>query len=73
MFTRSLFESPDMIAQHRWLNEVSELVDAGVIRTRFAESLGAIDAANLKKAHALIESGRSRGKIVLKGFSSDTK
>jgi hypothetical protein len=55
------------------LNEVSELVDAGVIRTRFAESLGAIDAANLKKAHALIESGRSRSKIVLKGFSADTK
>jgi NADPH:quinone reductase-like Zn-dependent oxidoreductase len=50
------------------LNEVSELVDAGVIRTTFAESLGAIDAANLKKAHALIESGRSRGKIVLEGF-----
>ena len=45
-----------MIAQHRLLNEVSELVDAGVIRTRFAESLGTIDATNLKKAHALIES-----------------
>jgi len=57
MFARSLFEGQDMIAQHRLLNEVSELVDAGVIRTRFAESLGAIDAANLKKAHALIESG----------------
>ena len=62
-----------MIAQHRLLNEVSELVDAGVIRTTFAESLGAIDAANLKKAHALIESGRSRGKIVLEGFSSEIK
>ena len=73
MFTRSLFETQDMIAQYRLLNEVSELVDAGVIRTTFAESLGAIDAANLKKAHALIESGRWRGKIVLKGFSSDTK
>jgi len=68
MFARSLFEGQDMIPQHRLLNEVSELVDAGVIRTTFAESLGAIDAANLKKAHALIESGRSRGKIVLEGF-----
>jgi len=44
-------------AMNQSLNEVSELVDAGVIRTTFAESLGAIDAANLKKAHALIESG----------------
>ena len=57
MFTRSLFETQDTIAQYRLLNEVSELVDAAVFRTRFAESLGAIDAANLKKAHALIESG----------------
>jgi zinc-binding alcohol dehydrogenase family protein len=73
MFTRSLFETQDMIAQHRLLNEVSELVDAGVIHTTFAESFGAINAANLKKAHALIESGRSRGKIVLEGFSFDTK
>jgi NADPH2:quinone reductase len=52
---------------------VSELVDASVIPTTLAESLGAINAANLKKAHALIESGRSRGKILLEGFSSDTK
>jgi hypothetical protein len=52
---------------------VSELVDARVIQTTLAESLDAINAANLEKAHALIESGRSRGKIVLKGFSSDTK
>jgi NADPH2:quinone reductase len=73
MFTRSLFETRDMIAQHRLLNEVAELVDAGVIRTTFAESFGVINAANLKKAHALIESGQSRGKIVLEGFSFDTK
>jgi NADPH:quinone reductase len=52
---------------------VSELVDARAIQTTLAESLGAINAANLKKAHTLIESGRSRSKIVLKGFSSDTK
>jgi NADPH2:quinone reductase len=68
MFARSLFETADMIAQHRLLNEVSGLVDAGVIRTTFAESLGAIDATNLKKAHALIETGRSRGKVMLEGF-----
>jgi NADPH:quinone reductase-like Zn-dependent oxidoreductase len=68
MFARSLFETPDIMAQHHLLNEVSELVDAGVIRTTFAESLGIINATNLKKAHALIESGTSRGKVVLEGF-----
>jgi NADPH2:quinone reductase len=68
MFARSTFGTPDMIAQHKLLNEVSELVDVGVIRTTLANNLGIINAENLKKAHALIESGRSRGKIVLEGF-----
>jgi zinc-binding alcohol dehydrogenase family protein len=68
MFARSFFHTPDMIAQHELLNQVSTLVDAGVLRTTVAHELGIINAANLKKAHALIESGRSHGKIVLAGF-----
>jgi zinc-binding alcohol dehydrogenase family protein len=68
MFTRSLFETEDMIGQHRLLDEVAGLVDAGAIRTTLTDNLGRIDAANLKKAHALVESGKSRGKIVLEGF-----
>jgi len=32
------------------------------------DPLGTINAANLKRAHALIESGQSRGKIVLEGW-----
>jgi NADPH2:quinone reductase len=68
MFTRALFETPDMIAQHRLLCEVADLVDDGLIRTTLAETLGKIDAATLKRAHALIESGRARGKLVLAGF-----
>ncbi len=68
MFTRSLFQTKDMQEQHNLLNEVSRLVDAGKIRSTVTESLGAINAANLKKAHALIESGRTKGKLVLAGF-----
>lgn len=68
MFTRSMFQTPDMIAQHHLLNEVSALVDAGVIRTTLADHFGKICADNLKKAQSLIESGQSRGKIVLEGF-----
>ena len=68
MFTRSLFNTPDLLAQHHILNEVAHLVDEGVIRTTIAETLGSINASNLKKAHALIESGRARGKLVLEGF-----
>lgn len=68
MFTRSMFQTPDMIAQHHLLNEVSALVDAGILRTTFADHFGTICAENLKKAQRLIERGQSRGKIVLEGF-----
>ena len=68
MFTRSMFATADMAEQGALLNEVAKLVDAGTIKTTMAENLGRIDAANLRRAHALIESGRARGKIVLEGF-----
>jgi NADPH2:quinone reductase len=68
MFTRSTFQTSDMDAQHNLLNEVADMVDAGTIRTTFAENLGTINATNLKRAHAMVESGRMRGKLVLEGF-----
>ncbi|MFC3676708.1 zinc-binding alcohol dehydrogenase family protein [Ferrovibrio xuzhouensis] len=68
MFTRSMFQTADMQAQHDLLNEVARLVDAGTLRTTLAEVLGPINAATLRKAHAAIESGRTRGKLVLAGF-----
>lgn len=68
MFTRSMFGTADIGAQGRLLAEVASLVDAGVLRTTVQQNLGTIDAANLRRAHALIEQGGSRGKIVLAGF-----
>jgi zinc-binding alcohol dehydrogenase family protein len=68
MFTRSMFQTADMQAQHDLLEEVAKLVDAGRVRTTLAEQFGAINAANLRRAHAFIESGKARGKVVLEGF-----
>jgi NADPH2:quinone reductase len=68
MFTRSMFKTPDMIGQHNLLSEVARLVDDGLIRTTLGETMGKIDAAMLRKAHALVESGRAKGKVVLEGF-----
>lgn len=68
MFTRSIFETPDMARQGELLAEVAALVDAGRIRTTVNADFGTINAVNLKRAHALIESGRAQGKIVLQGF-----
>lgn len=68
MFTRSLFHTPDMAAQHALLNEVAALVDAGKIRSTVQQHLGTITAANLKQAHRMLESGSTIGKVVLEGF-----
>ncbi|MBE3640627.1 zinc-binding alcohol dehydrogenase family protein [Mangrovicoccus algicola] len=68
MFTRAIFGTPDMAEQGRLLDEVARLVDEGRIRSTLTETLAPINAATLKRAHALIESGRAKGKIVLEGF-----
>jgi len=68
MFTRSLFGTADMGAQHRLLEEVARMVDEGLLRSTIGENFGPINAANLKRAHALIETGKAKGKIVLEGF-----
>jgi zinc-binding alcohol dehydrogenase family protein len=69
MFTRPIFKTADMAAQGELLNEVARLVDAGTLRTTLGENFGTINAANLRRAHALIESGKAQGKVVLEGFS----
>jgi zinc-binding alcohol dehydrogenase family protein len=68
MFTRSMFNTADIIEQHNLLNKVAELIDQGYIQTTFGKNLGTINAKNLKAAHAELESGKSIGKIVLAGF-----
>jgi len=68
MYTRSLFHTDDMQAQHQLLNEAADLVDAGVLRTTLRENLGTINAANLRRAHQQLESASTIGKIVLSGW-----
>ncbi len=68
MFTRSMFGTSDMIEQHKLLDAAAALLDAGSIRTTLGEVYGGINAANLRRAHAAVEGGRTIGKIVLAGF-----
>ena len=68
MFTRSLYQTPDIEEQHRILNEVSQLADAGKIQTTINERLAPINAANLRLAHTKLEAGRTIGKIVIENF-----
>ncbi len=69
MFTRPVFATADIGEQGKILNEVARLVDERVLRTTMTERFAPISAANLKRAHARLESGTARGKIVLEGWS----
>ncbi len=68
MFTRSMFQTQDMDAQHRLLTQVAALIDSQRLRTTMGAHLGRIHAANLRQAHAVVEDGHARGKLVLEGF-----
>lgn len=68
MFTRPMFGTPDMIEQHNLLNAVADLLDAGKLRGTATKNLGAINAANLRAGHTMVEAGRMIGKVVLEGF-----
>jgi NADPH:quinone reductase len=68
MFTRSTFQTADMEAQHLLLNEAAGLVEAGVLKGTMTQNLGKINAANLKRAHKLLEEGHVIGKLVMDGW-----
>lgn len=68
MYTRSMFQTEDMGRQSKILDRVADLVDARVLVTTLTEHMGVINAANLRQAHARLESGQARGKIVFEGF-----
>lgn len=68
MYARSMFNATDIDEQSRLLSRVADLIDQGYIRTTVGKNLGTINAANLKAAHAELETGQSIGKIVLEGF-----
>ena len=69
MFTRPRFKTPDMIEQHRLLDQVGDLLDQGKLRCTLKETISPISGANLRKAHEKLESGKMIGKLVLKGWS----
>ena len=68
MFARAMHQTPDMIEQHKLLSYVADEIDAGRIRTTLDTVLSPINAENMRKAHALIETGKARGKVVVEGF-----
>lgn len=68
MFTRSMFHTDDLVEQHKILDEVAHLVDAGVLRSTLTDEVAPINAKNLMAVHASVEAGKHIGKTVLTGF-----
>ncbi|WP_420139106.1 zinc-binding alcohol dehydrogenase family protein [Sphingomonas sp.] len=68
MFGRPMYQTSDMDAQHKLLNEVSRLADTGRIVSTVTERRSPINAATLREAHALVESETVRGKVVIEGW-----
>lgn len=68
MFTRSMFSTADMHVQHQILTDLTRLIEQGQIKSTLQQEFGVINAENLRKAHALLESGKAIGKVVLSGF-----
>ncbi|AKT43236.1 zinc-binding alcohol dehydrogenase family protein [Chondromyces crocatus] len=68
MFTRAMFKTEDMQAQHTILDQVADLLDTGRLRGTLRTRLGTIDAENLRRAHAQLESGHTAGKLALEGW-----
>ena len=65
MFTRSLFQTPDMIEQHKLLGQVASLIDQGVLKTTLTRTLSELTPITLARAHAEVEAGRMVGKLVI--------
>ncbi|HTI14426.1 MAG TPA: zinc-binding alcohol dehydrogenase family protein [Dictyobacter sp.] len=68
MFTRSIYQTPDMIEQHNILNQLADLIESGTFTTTLTERISPINAENLRKAHAKLESGSTIGKVVLENW-----
>ncbi len=65
MFTRAMYQTPDMIAQQHLLNAIADYIDDGVLVTTSNTVIRPINACNLRQAHALVEQGDAIGKVVL--------
>ncbi|GBG93714.1 NADPH:quinone reductase [Ligilactobacillus salitolerans] len=65
MFTKSFYQTDDILSQHEILAKAAALFDAGILQTTLQQTLHGITAATLRKAHAQIEAGHTIGKIVI--------
>lgn len=69
MFTRSMFETDDIIEQHHILTRVASLIDDGKLLATANDNLSPINAGNILEGHRRLESGKSIGKLTVSGWA----
>lgn len=65
MYTKSFYQTPDMITQHQILDQVADLLDKDILKSTLNKTLSPINVQNLKEAHQLVESNHMIGKVVI--------
>ncbi|WP_410595601.1 zinc-binding alcohol dehydrogenase family protein [Amycolatopsis sp. lyj-23] len=65
MFTRSVYETADIATQRNLLDRVATMFDSGELRATLTTEISGFTADNLRKAHELVESQRTIGKVVV--------
>ncbi|MCM8570127.1 zinc-binding alcohol dehydrogenase family protein [Gramella jeungdoensis] len=65
MFTRSMYQTEDMIAQHKILKELKKLIEDQKIKSTINRKFKGLSAETLRKVHRFQESGKSVGKNVI--------
>lgn len=65
MYSKSYYQTPDMITQHQILNRIAALLDEGILKSTLTKELSPITVDNLKLAHQLVETNHMIGKVVV--------
>ena len=71
MYTKSYYQTDDMITQHDILDKIAQMLDNGNLRCTMTKSLIPLNATNLRKAHKLVESGHMTGKVVVSDWENN--
>ncbi len=65
MYTRSIYQTEDMIEQHHILNKIATMLENSEIKSTLNSTLTGFTTENLKEAHQKLESGKTIGKIAI--------
>ena len=69
MYTKSYYQTKDMISQHNILDRIAQMLDSGKLKCTMTKSLSPLNAANIRNAHELVEGGHMVGKVVVSGWA----